>query len=239
MIRLQKAISQSGLMSRRAAEELIREGRVTVDGRLAHLGDRVDPAAGRVEIDGIPIPVAPDLVTYLVNKPLGVISTSDDPHGRDTVIELVPPDVRVWPVGRLDSDSEGLLLLTNDGELTHRVTHPSFGVAKRYVAMVESRPSRGEVARLVSGVELDDGPAAAKSARIIDSSGDRTLVELEMTEGRNREVRRMFEALGHPVARLVRVAIGPLVDRSLGPGEWRRLTSIEVRSLYEAAGRPD
>ncbi len=239
MIRLQKAISQSGLMSRRAAEQLIREGRVAVDGRVARLGDRVDPSAGRVEIDGIPIPVAPDLVTYLVNKPLGVISTSDDPHGRDTVIGLVPRDVRVWPVGRLDSDTEGLLLLTNDGELTHRITHPSFGVAKRYVAMIESRPSRREVARLVSGVELDDGPAAAKSARIIDSSGDRTLVELEMTEGRNREVRRMFEALGHPVARLVRVAIGPLVDRSLGPGEWRRLTTTEVRSLYEAAGRPD
>ncbi len=239
MIRLQKAISQSGLMSRRAAEQLIREGRVAVDGRVARLGDRVDPSAGRVEIDGIPILVAPDLVTYLVNKPLGVISTSDDPHGRDTVIGLVPRDVRVWPVGRLDSDTEGLLLLTNDGELTHRITHPSFGVAKRYVAMIESRPSRREVARLVSGVELDDGPAAAKSARIIDSSGDRTLVELEMTEGRNREVRRMFEALGHPVARLVRVAIGPLVDRSLGPGEWRRLTTTEVRSLYQAAGRPD
>ncbi|MDH3518311.1 MAG: rRNA pseudouridine synthase [Acidimicrobiia bacterium] len=239
MIRLQKAMSQAGLMSRRAAEELIREGRVTVDGRVAVLGDRVDPTVGRVEIDGIPMPVAPDLVTYLINKPLGVISTSDDPQGRETVLQLVPADVRVWPVGRLDADSEGLLLLSNDGELTHRVTHPSFGVTKKYVALVEGLPSQSEVARLVAGLELDDGPAAAHRARVVDSSRGRTLIEVEMGEGRNREVRRMFDVLGYPVSRLVRVAIGPLMDRSLAPGAWRQLAVAEVRSLYEAAGRQD
>ncbi len=238
MIRLQKVISQAGLMSRRAAEDLIRAGRVTFSGRVAVLGDRVDPSVTAVEIDGVPIPVAPGLVTYLINKPAGVISTADDPQGRTTVVDLVPDDVRVWPVGRLDADSEGMLLVSNDGELTNRLTHPSYGVRKKYLAMVDGVPTRQELARLMSGVELEDGLAVAQRVRTVEESRGRALIELEMEEGRNREVRRMFDVIGYPVVRLVRIAIGPLTEKSLAPGEWRKLDPVEVRALYEAAGRP-
>lgn len=233
--RLQKVISRAGLMSRRAAEQLIAQGRISIDDRVAVLGDRVDPSTQRVLIDGVPIPVAPDLRTYLVNKPLGVISTADDPQGRPTVVEVVDSDVRVWPVGRLDADSEGLILVSNDGELTNRVTHPSFGVTKTYTAVVEGLASKSAVRRLTDGVQLDDGPAAAEEARIVDRSNDTTMIELVMTEGRNREIRRMCDVIGHPVVRLVRTAIGPLVDRSLRPGSARLLTAIEVADLYRAA----
>lgn len=233
--RLQKVISRAGLMSRRAAEELIAQGRVSIDERVAVLGDRVDPSTQRVLVDGVPIPVAPDLRTFLVNKPLGVISTADDPQGRPTLIEMVETDVRVWPVGRLDADSEGLILVSNDGELTNRVTHPRFGITKTYTVVVDGLPSKATVRRLVEGVELDDGPAAAASARIIDRATDATMIELVMNEGRNREVRRMCDEIGHPVRRLVRTAIGPLKDRSLSPGSVRPLTAVEVAELYRAA----
>lgn len=233
--RLQKVISRAGLMSRRAAEELISEGRISIDDRVAVLGDRVDPATQKVLVDGVPIPIAPDLRTYLVNKPLGVISTADDPQGRKTVVDLVRSDVRVWPVGRLDADSEGLILVSNDGELTNRVTHPRYGVTKTYTVVVEGLPSRATVRRLTDGVELDDGPAAATSARIVDRSNDTTMIELVMTEGRNREIRRMCDTIGHPVVRLVRTAIGPLTDRTLRPGSIRELTPGEVSELYRSA----
>jgi 23S rRNA pseudouridine2605 synthase len=222
-------------MSRRAAEELIAQGRVSVDERVAVLGDRVDPSTERVLVDGVPIPIAPDLRTFLVNKPLGVISTADDPQGRPTLIEMVESDVRVWPIGRLDADSEGLILVSNDGELTNRVTHPRFGITKTYTVVVDGLPSKATVRRLVDGVELHDGPAAAASARIIDRSNDTTMIELVMHEGRNREIRRMCDAIGHPVRRLVRTAIGPLRDRSLSPGSVRPLTTVEVAELYRAA----
>ncbi len=150
-VRLQKAISAAGLMSRRAAEELIGAGRVTIDGRVAVLGDRVDPVTSAVAIDGALIPVAPDLVTYLLYKPLGVISTSEDPHGRQTVVDLVPAEPRVWPVGRLDADSEGLILMTNDGTLTNLVTHPRYGVPKTYQVMFEGAPGRSALRRLAEG----------------------------------------------------------------------------------------
>ena len=233
--RLQKVISKAGLMSRRAAEELISAGRIAIDDRIAVLGDRVDPTTQRVLVDGVPIPVAPDLHTYLVNKPLGVISTADDPQGRQTVVDLVGGDVRLWPVGRLDADSEGLILVSNDGELTNRVTHPRYGVTKTYTVVVEGLPSKSTVRRLVEGVELEDGPAAATSARIVDRSNDTVMIELVMNEGRNREIRRMCVAIGHPVRRLVRTAIGPLTDRTLRPGEARELTGVEVSELYRAA----
>lgn len=231
-VRLQKAISTAGLMSRRAAEDLIREGRVTVDGVVAKLGDRCDPETSVVLVDGARIPVAPGRVTYLLFKPLGVVSTADDPQGRQTVVDLVPPEPRVWPVGRLDADSEGLLLVSNDGDLTHHVTHPSNGVTKTYLAEVEGNPGKKAIRTLEEGVELDDGPARALSARRIDVSGNRALVELVMGEGRNREVRRMFQAVGYPVTRLVRTAIGPIVDRALAPGTWRELSPSEVAALY-------
>ena len=168
--RLQKIISQAGLMSRRNAEQLISDGRVTIDGKVAVLGDRGDAASTLVEIDGVPIPIAPGLRTFLVNKPLGVICTTEDTHGRQTIVELVNAGVRVWPVGRLDADSEGLILVTNDGELTNRITHPSFGVTKTYTVMVEGMPSKATVRKLVEGVALDDGPAAAIEAKIVDRS---------------------------------------------------------------------
>jgi 23S rRNA pseudouridine2605 synthase len=208
---------------------------VTVDGTAAHLGQKVDPETALVEVDGIPLPVKPGLVHYLLYKPVGVVSTAADPQGRPTVIDLVPPDTRVYPVGRLDTDSEGLLIVTNDGALTEFVTHPRYGVTKTYLARVAGHPGKAALARLLSGIELDDGPARAMAARPIDRSDHSTLVEVVLAEGRNREVRRMFSALGHEVEALVRVAIGPIRDPELSPGAWRLLSTAEVRSLYSTA----
>ncbi len=233
--RLQKVIARSGLASRRAAEEMIEQGRVVVDGEVASIGQKVDAARQQIAIDGIPLPTAPGLVHWLLHKPAGVVSTASDPQGRPTVVDLVPAEPRVFPVGRLDADSTGLLLLTNDGDLTNLVTHPRHGVTKTYEVLVEGRVPERLVRRLSSGVELEDGPAAAISARVIDGHGDRTHLELVMGEGRNREVRRMCDELGHPVIRLHRSAIGPVRDRSLPEGSWRALTVDEVRSLYAAA----
>jgi len=207
-----------------------------VDGTPAHLGQKVDPTTARVLVDGVPLPIRPDLVHYLVYKPIGVVSTADDPHDRPTVVELVPPGTRVYPVGRLDADSEGLLIVTNDGELTEVVTHPRHGVTKTYLARVRGDVGRTAITKLTSGVDLEDGPATAISCRVVDRHAGETLVEVVMGEGRNREVRRMFDAVAHPVLGLVRVAIGPLRDSALAPGEWRALTIDEVRSLYRAAG---
>ena len=177
----------------------------------------------------------PDLVHYVLNKPAGVVTTADDPQGRPTVVGLVPDEPRVFPVGRLDVDTEGLLLLTNDGELAHRLTHPSYGVEKEYVAEVEGLPTRAVLRRLREGVELDDGPTAPARATLVDPS----VVRLTIHEGRNRQVRRMCEAVGHSVVRLVRTRIGPLADRSLAPGAWRELTGDEVRSLQRAVAEPE
>jgi len=192
-----------------------------------------------VVIDGIPLPVAPDLVYYLMYKPPGVVSTADDPQGRDTVVAMLPAVPRVYPVGRLDADSEGLLLVTNDGDLTLRLTHPRFEVEKTYAVLVRGNMKQGTARRLESGVELDDGPAAAVAVRVLDRSEGRSLVEVKMNEGRKREVRRMMDAVGHSVDRLVRTGIGPLRDADLKPGRWRPLTAVEVRSLYVAAGGGD
>ena len=217
---------------------MISEGRVTVDGVTATIGQKIDPEVARVEIDGVPLPLQPDLVYYLMYKEKGTISTADDPQGRPTVLDDVPGEPRVFPVGRLDADSEGLLLLTNDGDLTNRLTHPSFGVTKTYMAKVSGVPHDKQLALLVTeGVELEDGLAKAVHATLVDSSGDVALVELVMAEGRNREVRRIFDTLGCPVRELVRTAIGPLRDQRLRPGTWRQLGVDEVRSLYEASIR--
>ena len=224
------------MASRRTAEDLIRQGRVTVDGRPAHLGQKIDPAVAMVLIDGVPLPVRPDLVYYLLYKPLGVISTSDDDRGRTTVVDLVPDGERIYPVGRLDADSEGLLILTNDGDLTNQVTHPRHGVTKTYVARVTGVPDRTTLRRLVGGVELEDGPARAERARLLSTAGGEALVEIVMVEGRNREVRRLLASVGHEVISLVRTAIGPLRDPDLDPGSWRHLTMVEVRDLYGATG---
>jgi 23S rRNA pseudouridine2605 synthase len=229
--RLQKVLAAAGLGSRRACEVLIEEERVTVNGEVAILGRRVDPETDRIEVDGLRVPVRPGLVTYLLNKPRGVVSTAADPQGRPTVVSLVPAEPRIFPVGRLDTDTEGLILLTNDGDLAHRLTHPSFGVEKEYLAQVEGSPTPAELRRLRQGIELEDGMTAPAKASLTAPGA----VRLVIHEGRNRQVRRMLEAVGHPVTRLVRTRIGPLADRRLKPGEWRVLEMEEVRALEGAA----
>jgi 23S rRNA pseudouridine2605 synthase len=229
--RLQKVLARVGVGSRRHCEELIADGRVTVNGEVAELGRRVDPEIDHVALDGVALALAPGLVHYLLNKPPGVVSTAADPEGRPTVTSFVPAVPRVFPVGRLDTATEGLLVLTNDGELTHRLTHPSFGVEKEYLAEVEGVPGRGAMQRLRRGVQLDDGPTAP--ARVGAPSPG--VLRIVIHEGRNRQVRRMCEAVGCPVRRLVRTRIGPLTDPSLAPGEWRPLSAHEVRALAAAA----
>ena len=229
--RLQKVLARIGLGSRRVCEDLIVAGRVTVNGQVPVLGRRIDPAVDEVELDGVPLPVMPGLVHYLLNKPVGVVSTAEDTHGRPTVVSLVPAEPRVFPVGRLDMDSEGLLILTNNGGLTHRLTHPSFGVPKEYLVEVEGEPTAGDVRRLRDGIELEDGMTAPARVSTVAPS----LLRIVIHEGRNRQVRRMCEAVGHPVVRLVRTRIGPLTDPTLGPGSWRPLTIDEVRALASAA----
>lgn len=231
-IRIQKAIAGAGLMSRRAAEEAMVEGRVRVNGQPVVLGDRVDPSRDLLTLDGNPVPVSEDLETYLLNKPVGVVSTASDPRGRKTVVDLIDTDKRVYPVGRLDADSEGLILVSNDGELTNRVTHPSFGVTKEYLAEVEGEVGDATINQLVRGVSLDDGPARAERAGLVERQRGRSLVELVMVEGRNREIRRMFDVVGHPVTRLVRTAIGGLSDKTLKPGESRRLSASDIQRIW-------
>jgi 23S rRNA pseudouridine2605 synthase len=176
----------------------------------------------------------PGLVYYLLNKPPGVVTTAKDTHDRRTVLELVPTEPRVFPVGRLDLDTEGLLLLTNDGELAHRITHPSHGVEKEYLAHVRGRLTNGELKQLRDGVELDDGMTSPAEA----SQPTPGVLRITIHEGRNRQVRRMCEAVGHPVLRLVRVRIGPITDRNLRPGDWRELSTSERNALAKAAGKP-
>jgi len=234
-IRLQKVLAARGFGSRRVCDDIIAAGRVKVDGEVAVLGRRVDPETCSVEVDGAPLGVRPDFVYYVLNKPEGVISTASDPQGRPTVVDLLPRDPRIFPVGRLDSDTEGLLILTNDGGLTHHLTHPSFGVDKEYLTLVEGVPSRSALRMLRDGVELDDGITAPARVTAVEPN----LLRIVIHEGRNRQVRRMCEAVGHPVSRLVRTRIGALTDTTLPPGQWRRLTLEEIRELeFASAGIP-
>ena len=233
--RLQKVLARVGLGSRRVCENMIADGRISVNGDIAELGRRVDAERDEVTLDGVPVGVKPGLVHYLLNKPAGVITTADDPQGRPTVLGLVPDEPRVFPVGRLDMDTEGLLLLTNDGALTHRLTHPSYGVEKEYIAHVEGSPTRAELRRLREGIELEDGLTAPAEAALLAPG----VLRLTIHEGRNRQVRRMCDAVGHPVLRLVRARIGPLADRRLKPGQWRSLTTAELRALEQAASGVD
>ena len=204
---------------------------MTVDGRPAVLGQRVDPSTAKVVVDGVPLGVAPGLVHYLVNKPAGVVTTASDPQGRPTVVDLVPDQPRVFPVGRLDFDTEGLLIMTNDGELAQLLAHPSHGVAKEYLAEVRGVPSAGALRALREGVELDGVLTAAARVGVVSPG----VLRIVIHEGRNRQVRRMCESVGHPVLRLVRTRIGPLTDHTLGPGKWRALTDDEVRGLAAEA----
>ena len=249
-------MATAGIASRRACEELIAAGRVTVNGQVAQLGDQAG-WQDRVVIDGVPLTDPQTTVHFLVNKPVGVVCTASDPQGRPTVVELatalladladLPPNKtgtppgttsrsqtnstqRLYPVGRLDADSEGAIIVTNDGELTQLLTHPSHGVAKEYLVHVQGKPSRTALRMLRNGVELADGLTAP--ARV--SQPQDSVLSLVIHEGRNRQIRRMCEAVGHPVKRLIRTRIGP-VSQDVAPGKGRRLTQAEVRSLYEAA----
>ena len=225
--RLQKVLARAGIGSRRVCEKLIVDQRVTVNGEIPELGEKVDPETSQIEVDGLKIGVRQDLVYYLVNKPIGIITTSKDPQKRSTVIDLVPTHPRVFPVGRLDADTEGLILMTNDGDLTHYLTHPSFGIEKEYLVQVEVKPSRNAIRQLRQGVELDDGLTAPAKVSLVDEK----LLKIVIHEGRNRQVRRMCESIGHPVIRLVRSRIGPIVDLSLSPCSFRELTNQELRSI--------
>jgi 23S rRNA pseudouridine2605 synthase len=235
--RLQKVLAAAGVGSRRVCEELIAEGRVTVDGRAAILGTRVDPRSAVVHVDGTRVVIDDRQVYLAVNKPRGVLSAMSDDRGRRTVADLVEDlPHRVFHVGRLDADSEGLLLLTNDGELAHRLTHPSYSVPKTYLCEVPGPVSRTVERALLAGVELDDGPVQADRFRVVDSLPPRALVEVVIHEGRNRIVRRMLDAVGHPVRRLVRTEVGPIRLGDLRPGRHRRLGRAEVGALYRAVG---
>jgi len=235
-IRLQKALASSGIGSRRSCEELIVAGRVAVNGRIVReLGTRVRPESDEVAVDGVTVPLEADLVYLALNKPRGVLSTMSDDNGRPCVGDYVADRVnRVFHVGRLDADSEGLLLLTNDGTLAHRISHPSFGVPKTYLVLLDGRVPRRLAQQLRAGVELDDGMARADAARIVGATDVGTQVEVVIHDGRNRVVRRMFDALGQPVRRLVRTHIGPLALAELKPGRLRALSPPEVRTLYKA-----
>lgn len=230
--RLQKVLAGAGIASRRRCEELIAQGRVQVNGTTAILGRRVDPEVDRVCVDGIEVATRPGLVYYALNKPAGVLSTASDPEGRPTVIEYVPSDPRVFPVGRLDAATEGLLLLCNDGSLANRLTHPSRGVEKEYLVRVHGRPKAGALRRMREGIDLDGMLTAPAKVALLEAD----LLRVTIHEGRNRQIRRMAEALGHPVKQLVRVRVGPITLSSLAPGAFRVLAQDEVRSLERAAG---
>jgi 23S rRNA pseudouridine2605 synthase len=237
--RLQKLISAAGLASRRQAEQWIAEGRVTVDGRVASLGEGADPRVERVEVDGKPLVFEEEKYYLLLNKPVGYVTTRRDPQGRPVVTDLVKNiPARLYPVGRLDLTTEGLLLLTNDGALAHCLAHPRHQVDKTYLARVRGALSEAERGRLEKGVSLEDGPTAPARVENVRIAGNHTWFEITIREGRNRQVRRMCEAVGHSVSRLKRIRIGFLELGDLPPGKFRHLTPAEVGRLKKLQGLP-
>lgn len=236
-VRLQKVLAAAGVGSRRACEELIAAGRVTVDGQTAELGTRVDPATAVVRVDGERINLREDLVYLALNKPAGVVSAMSDPQGRPNLSQFVDGrDERLFHVGRLDAETEGLLILTNDGEFANRLAHPSHGVVKTYVAQVSGRVSPATTRRVKDGIALDDGPVDVDGFRVLDSSGDTTLVEVSLHEGRKHIVRRLLAEVDHPVEKLVRVAVGPVRLGDQRQGTVRPLTNRELSELYRLIG---
>ncbi len=230
--RLQKVLAAAGIASRRAAEALIREGRVEVNGKIVReLGTRADPSRQRITVDGERIGRPARLRYYVVHKPRGVVSTARDSHAKRTVLDLVPGRTRLFPVGRLDAQTEGLLLLTNDGPLAQRLLHPSFEVPRVYRASVAGRVTAPVLRKLTQGVEIDGRTSSVRSVQLLDQAEDRSLLELELVEGRRHQIRKLLAALGHPVRRLVRTSFGPLRLGGLRPGEWRKLDEREARAL--------
>ena len=233
-MRLAKYLATAGVASRRASEELVRTGRVSVDGETVLDPARDVGAVDAVAVDGRTVSPARERVVYALNKPPGVVSTARDPQGRPTVVTLVPQTERLYPVGRLDIDTTGLILLTNQGELAHRLTHPSFEVPKTYRAVLGGPALEERALRaLREGIELEDGRTSPAKVRRVSAD----TLEITIHEGRKRQVKRMCEAVGHPVKRLERVAFGPLELGDLARGRWRRLTDVEIEELMAAAGR--
>jgi 23S rRNA pseudouridine2605 synthase len=232
--RVQRALARAGFGSRRACEQLIVDGRVTVNGTVATLGDRVDPELDAVAVDGITVNLDPNVRYYALHKPPGIVTTMRDPQGRPDIRGFLPEEgPRVFPVGRLDRDSEGLLLLTNDGELGNRLLHPRYAIEKEYLAEVSGAPTDRQIGAIRRGVQLDDGLAKPTTVRVVAQSGVRGAIRLTMTEGRKREVRRLLAEVGLPVTRLVRLRIGPVRLGNLPPGQLRELTTEEIRSLAQ------
>jgi 23S rRNA pseudouridine2605 synthase len=227
-------LARTGFGSRRSAEVLIEAGRVTVNGETARLGRRVEPERDRVAVDGVEVGILPGLVYWLVNKPAGVVTTARDPEGRPTILDLVPAEPRVFAVGRLDFATEGLIICTNDGDLAQLLAHPSHGVDKEYLAEVEGDPAPAALRALREGVEIEPGVVTAPAKVARRGPG---VVRIVIHEGRYHQVRRMCEAVGHPVRRLVRTRLGPISDDRLVPGQCRELAAHEVRALREAASR--
>lgn len=237
-VRLQRVLARAGLGSRRRCEDLIAAGRVEVNGAVARLGLRVDPRSDVVRVDGTRLPTAPGLAYVALNKPRGVVSAMSDERGRPTLADYGGDvDARLFHVGRLDADTEGIILLTNDGDLAHRLAHPSFGVPKTYVAQVRAPVRRDAGRKLRAGVQLEEGTVAVDRFRVLDRAGGRALVEVTVHEGRKHVVRRLLAAVGHPVQRLVRTDFGPVRLGSLRPGTTRDLTPQEVMELSRAVGR--
>jgi 23S rRNA pseudouridine2605 synthase len=237
LVRLQKLLAQSGVASRRKCEELMLAGSVEVDGEVVtRLGTKVDPTTAVVRVDGRRLPPVSAHVYLVLNKPRGVVSTMSDPEGRRTLSDFVAdrPE-RLFHVGRLDTDTDGLILLTNDGDFAQRVAHPSYELEKTYVAEVDGVATRATVRTLLAGVTLDDGPVEVRSAKVVSAQGGRSIVEVVVHEGRNRIVRRLLDEVGHPVRRLTRTAIGPVLLRGLRQGELRELTLDELGVLLDAA----
>lgn len=234
--RLQRALARAGIASRRGAEELIRERRVTVNGRLATIGDKVDGSRDAVAVDGVGVALDPEMRYYAFHKPAGVTTTMRDTHATTDLRRYLPGGPRVFAVGRLDRDTEGLLLLTNDGELANRLLHPRHEIEREYLAEVDGTPTDRHLARLRRGVDLDDGRARAVSAATVGRSGARGAVRVSIAEGRKREVRRMLAAVGLPVTRLIRLRFGPVRLGRLAPGTTRPLSHEEVRALFRATG---
>ena len=245
--RLQKVLAHAGVASRRACEQLIADGRISVDGiTVTEPGVRVDPLTQEIRLDGSRVLTDPELITLMLHKPAGVVTTMEDPEGRPTVAQYgadylaehpeLPDSLRLVHVGRLDTETEGLLLLSNDGELSHRLMHPSFEIAKTYVAIVEGRVEPWVPRKLRRGIELEDGEARADRGTVKDSGPRGSIVEITLHSGKNRIVRRMLDAVGHPVTRLARTRLGPLRLGNLRPGETRPLSGEEITALQQEVG---
>lgn len=237
-IRLQKVLAQAGIGSRRVCDALVESGRVTVNGTIAESGCRVTPGVDVIAVDGTTVELRSDRVVIALNKPWGVVTTMADDQGRPCVGDMFDDyPSRLFHVGRLDEETEGLLLLTNDGDLAHRLMHPSHGVRKTYVARVRGRVKPGALRQLLSGVDLEDGPAKADEVVSIAAFEHESVIEITLHEGRKRIVRRMCKAVGHPVLHLTRISIGSLELGTLKTGQWRELTPVEVGRLYDESQR--